>query len=86
MDAFIKKERWQEFKKDYVDYGFTLAVNPNYYIKPIDKNLLLIISRRNRRLKSLTPIGESPFMEVQKEYYEDIYLKGFIEYKKNRFD
>lgn len=28
MKAYIKKERFDEFKRDYLDYGFTLAAKP----------------------------------------------------------
>ena len=86
MKAYIKKDKWEEFKKDYVNYGFTLAPNPNYYIKKIGDELILYISRRKRELKLITAMGESPFMEVHTKYYLDLFDNGFIEYIKGKFD
>lgn len=43
MKAFIKKEKWEEFKKDYVKYGFSFAVFPDkFYTKPIDRFLVIL--------------------------------------------
>lgn len=47
MKAFIKKEKWEEFKKDYVKYGFSFAVFPDkFYTKLIDRFLAILISRK----------------------------------------
>lgn len=87
MRAFIKKEKWEEFKKDYVEYGFSLAAFPDkFYTKPIARFLAIFISRKTREIKLITPYGESPFMEVQERYYEDLITNNFVEYKKGKFD
>ena len=86
MKAYIKKEKWEEFKKDYVNYSFTLALNPNYYIKNLGDGLILYISRRKRELHLIAGMGESPFMEVHTQYYLDLFDNGFIEYIKGEFD
>lgn len=86
MLAYIKKDKWEEFKKDYVFYNFSLAPNPNYYIKKIDDSLLLIISRRTRKLELFTQMGTSPFMESHKDKFKDLIDNDFIEYKKSKFD
>ena len=81
MKAFIKKEKWEEFKKDYVKYGFSFAVFPDkFYTK------VILISRKTREIKLITPYGESPFMEVQGNYFEDLITNNFVEYKKGIFD
>lgn len=88
MKAYIKKERFEEFKKDYVNYGFTLAVNPEKgYVKTIDSSgLWVIVMRRTREVKLLTTMGGSPFMESHKDKYQDLFDAEFIEYKKGRYD
>lgn len=86
MKAFIKKDKWEEFKKDYVFYSFTLAPNPNYYIKKVSDSLILMISRKTKELHLITPMGESPFMEAHKDKYKDLLKKEFIEFKKGKFD
>lgn len=88
MKAYIKKERFDEFKRDYLDYGFTLAAKPEKgWVKVIDPNgLYIIVMRRTREVKLLTGIGGSPFMEVHKDKYQDLVDKDFIEYKKGRYD
>lgn len=87
MKAFIKKEKCEEFKKDYVKYGFSFAVFPDkFYTKPIDRFLVILISRKTREIKLITPYGESPFMEVQGNYFEDLITNNFVEYKKGIFD
>ena len=86
MRAFIRQDKWEEFKKDYVFYNFSLAPNPNYYIKNIERNLLLVVSRRKKELRLITPLGESPFMEAHKEKYKDLIENNFIEFKKGKFD
>lgn len=85
MKAFIKKEKWEEFKKDYVKYGFSVFPD-KFYTKPIDRFLVILISRKTREIKLITPYGESPFMEVQGNYFEDLITNNFVEYKKGIFD
>ena len=88
MKAFIKKDRFAEFQKNYLDYGFILAVNPNKgYVKTIDKDgLWVIVMKRTREVKLITLMGGSPFMEVHKDKYQDLFDAGFIEFKKGRYD
>ena len=88
MKAFIKKDRFTEFQKNYLDYGFTLAVNPDKgYVKTIDEDgLWVIVMKRTREVKLITLMGGSPFMEVHKDKYQDLFDAGFIEFKKGRYD
>jgi hypothetical protein len=88
MKAYIKKERFDEFKRDYLDYGFTLAAKPEKgWVKVIDPDgLYVIVMRRTREVKLLAGMGGSPFMEVHKDKYQDLVDKDFIEYKKGRYD
>lgn len=88
MKAFIKKDRFVEFKKNYLDYGFTLAVNPDKgWVKTIDEDgLWVIVMKRTREVKLITLMGGSPFMEVHKDKYQDLVDAGFIEYVKGRYD
>lgn len=88
MKAFIKKDRFIEFQKNYLDYGFTLAVNPDKgYVKTIDEDgLWVIVMKRTGEVKLITLMGGSPFMEVHKDKYQDLFDAGFIEFKKGRYD
>lgn len=88
MKAYIKKEKFDEFKKDYLDYGFNLAAKPEKgWVKEIDPiGLWLVVMKRTREVKLLTLTGESPFMEVHKDKYQKLVDNGFIEYKKGRWD
>ena len=88
MKAYIKKERFDEFKRDYLDYGFTLAVKPEKgWVKVIDpQGLYVIVMRRTREFKLLTETGISPFMEVHKDKYQELVDKDFIQYKNGRYD
>lgn len=88
MKAYIKKERFDEFKRDYLDYGFTLAVKPEKgWVKVIDpQGLYVIVMRRTRELKLLTETGISSFMEVHKDKYQELVDKDFIQYKNGRYD
>lgn len=88
MKAFIKKDRFIEFQKNYLDYGFTLAVNSDKgYVKTIDEDgLWVIVMKRTREVKLITLMGGSPFMEVHKDKYQDLFDAGFIEFKKGRYD
>lgn len=87
MKAYIKKTKWQEFKDNYLDYGFTQAISPKHYIRVIDKQgLFLTINKRTRELGLFTLIGSSPFMEAHKDKYRDLLDLDYIEYKKGKFD
>lgn len=88
MKAYIKKEKFDEFKKDYLYYGFNLAAKPEKgWVKEIDPDgLYVIVMRRTREVKLLAGMGTSLFMEVHKDKYQDLVDKDFIEYKKGRWD
>jgi len=89
MKAYIKKEKWEEFKYDYLKYGFTQAINPKAgYVKVIDKEypMFVAVIRKTRELKLIVGNGESPFMEVQQQYYQELYDNNFVEFKKGKFD
>lgn len=87
MKAFIKEDKWEEFKYNYTDFKFSLLYSPNkFYTKVIDSELHLIVSRKTRELLLVTPMGTSPFMEVHKKFYQDLYDQGFVEYVKGKFD
>lgn len=88
MKAYIKKEKFDEFKNKYLDYGFTLAINPSKgWVKEIDPTgLWVVVMKRTREVKLLTLMGGSPFMEAHKDKYQDLYDAEFIEYKKGRWD
>lgn len=88
MKAFIKEDRWKEFKELCSKYKFTISlVKPKqYFEKEIDIDLKLLVNKKTRELKLITPMGESPFMEVHKQFYQDLYNDGYIEYIEGRFD
>lgn len=87
MKAYIRKDKWNEFKENYLDYWFLPPIdNVPFYVKTIEKNLKLLINKKTRELKLITPMGESPFMEVHTQYYLDLFDNGFIEYIKGKFD
>lgn len=37
-------------------------------------------------MKFVAKMGYSPFMEVHKETYKDLYDEGFVEFEESRFD
>lgn len=88
MRAFIKEDRWDEFKELCSKYKFGISqVKPKqYFQKEIDVDLLLLVNKKTRELKLITPMGESPFMEVHVNTYQDLYDDGYIEYVEGRFD
>lgn len=87
MKAFIKKDKWQRFKHAYnIYFGFYTTLNAKYYVKPLDENCSLVINKKTRQLDLVTPMGESPFMEVHKQFYNDLIEADFIEYKQGKFD
>lgn len=87
MKAFIKKDKWLEFEKVYADYGFSLGIDPSkYYFKQVERFLGLFVDKKTREIQLLTPIGSSPFMEVQQEYFSQLVADGFVEFEKGKFD
>lgn len=88
MRAFIKEDKWAEFKALSNKYGFYIdAHKPNKYLtKVIDEDMLLLVQKKTRELHLVTPMGESPFMEVHTDFYKDLYKEGFIEFIEGKFD
>ena len=88
MKAFIKESKWEEFKELCSKYGFGVSLKKpkQYFQKVIDEDIMLLINKKTRELILITPMGESPFMEVHKDTYKDIYDMGYIEYEEGRFD
>ena len=48
--------------------------------------LWVVVMKRTREVKLLTPMGGSPFMEAHKDKYQDLFDDGFVEYEKGRWD
>lgn len=87
MKAFIKQECWDQFKENSNKYKFYVCSKPKkYFVKIIDEDVILTVNKRTRELQLQTPMGYSPFMEVHKETYKDLYDEGFIEFEEGRFD
>lgn len=88
MRAFVKQELWDRFKEISNKYGFYLDVKkPKLYLtKVIDEDLILLVQKKTRELHLITPMGESPFMEVHTQFYKDLFDDGFIEFVESRFD
>ena len=89
MKAYIKEDKWNEFKENYAKYNFKPSIKKNYgYIKQLyDSNILICVIAKTRRLILFTGLGgEAPFMEAHKDKYKELIEDGFIEYKKGRFD
>lgn len=88
MKAYIKENKWEEFKELCSKYGFGVSLKKpkQYFQKVIDEDIMLLINKKTRELILITPMGESPFMEVHKDTYKDIYDRGYIEYEEGRFD
>ena len=88
MKAFIKESKWEEFKELCSKYGFGVSLKKpkQYFQKVIDEDLILTVNKRTRELQLQTPMGYSPFMEVHKETYKDLYDEGFVEFEESRFD
>lgn len=97
MDAFIKKDKRDLFKDKFDSLGFGKGVftskarigkdinSFDYYYRNIDEGLILAINKRYR-LMLVTPMGESPFMESQKQFFQDLLDLDYIEFRKNQFD
>ena len=88
MKAFIKESKWEKFKELCSKYGFGVSLKKpkQYFQKVIDEDIMLLVNKKTRELLLITPMGESPFMEVHKDTYKDIYDMGYIEYEEGRFD
>lgn len=88
MKAFIREDRWNEFKElcSKYKFGICYAKPKQYFQKDIDIDMMLLVSKKTRELRLITPMGESPFMEVHKQFYQDLYDDGYIEYIEGRFD
>ena len=88
MRAFIKEDKWKEFKELTNKYGFYIDTKKpsKYYAKPIDEDIILWVDKKTRELHLITPMGESPFMEVHTQFYKDLFDEGYIEFMEGRFD
>lgn len=87
MKAYIKENKWDEFKENCNKYKFYVYnKSKKYFVKIIDEDAILTVNKKTRELQLQTPMGYSPFMEVHKETYKDIYDEGFIEFEESRFD
>lgn len=88
MRAFIKEERWDEFKElcSRYKFGVSLTKPKQYFQREVDIDLLLLVNKKTREMKLITPMGESPFMEVHIGSYQDLYDDGFVEFVEGRFD
>lgn len=87
MKAYIKQDRWDQFKGISNKYGFYLEYKPNkYFTKRIDDDMIILINKKTREVQLITPMGSSPFMEVHTTFYKDIYDEGYIEFVEGKFD
>lgn len=87
MRAFIKEDRWSEFKELASKYKFGIEIKPkSYYTKRIDDDLVLLCNKKTRELTLITPMGSAPFMEVHTQFYRDLFDEGYIEYVEGKFD
>lgn len=88
MRAFVTEDKWDQFKGISNKYGFYVDnKKPNkYFTKIIDDDMVLIIQKKTRELHLLTPMGESPFMEVHTQFYQDLYDEGYIQFEEGKFD
>ena len=88
MRAYIKEDKWEKFKELSNKYGFYIdTMKPKQYLtKVIDEDLILLVQKRTRELHLVTPMGESPFMEVHTQFYKDLYDEGYIEFIEGKFD
>lgn len=87
MRAYIKEDKWDKFKELSNKYGFYLEYKPNkYYTKRIDDDMALLVQKKTRELHLITPMGESPYMEVHTQFYKDLFDEGYIEFIEGKFD
>lgn len=97
MRAYIKKDKRKIFRSQAKRLGFGTGVftskaatnvdieGPNYYYRKITDHLLLVIDKQYR-LRLITPMGESPFMELHKDKFKDLLDLELVEYRKGEFD
>lgn len=89
MRAFIKKDKWEEFIEKWLDYGylpsFDLLRHPSVY-KKIDNLLYLFVDTVTKEIHLVTPLGSSPFMEVQTKYFQELLDDDLVEFVKGKFD
>lgn len=85
MKAYIRKEKWDEFKRDRKQYGF-LEENKTVYIKRIDKYMILIVNKRTKEMKLFTMMGSAAFIDSHKEEYQDLINNQFIRFEKTWLD
>ena len=87
MRAFIKEDMWDKFKELSNKYKFFLGYKPNkFFSKLIEEDMMLIVNKKTRELHLITPMGESPYMEVHTNMYQDLLDDGYIEFQEGRFD
>ncbi|MGM9543511.1 MAG: hypothetical protein ACI3T9_00860 [Romboutsia timonensis] len=88
MRAYIKEDKWDKFKELSNKYGFYIDTKKpkKYLVKTIDTDMVLLVQKKTRELHLITPMGESPFMEVHTQFYKDLYDEGYIEFVEGRFD
>ena len=60
MRAFIKEDKWKEFKELTNKYGFYIDTKKpsKYYAKPIDEDIILLVDKKTRELHLITPMGK----------------------------
>lgn len=88
MRAYIREDHWKEFKElsSKYKFGICYAKPKQYFEKEVDIDMKLLVNKKTRELKLITPMGESPFMEVHTQFYKDLYDDGYIEFVEGRFD
>lgn len=90
MKAFIKKDKWEYFIENWLDYGYLPSIgeklkNPCVY-KKIDIGLYVIVDTITKEIHLVTPYGSSPFMEVQTKYFQELVDNNLVEFVKGKFD
>lgn len=85
MKAYIKKEKWTDFKSNRKKYGFS-EENKTVYAKRIDKYIILIVNKRTKELKLFTMMGSAAFIDAHKENYQDLINDDFIRFEKTILD
>lgn len=90
MRAFIRKEKWEDFIENWLDYGYLPSIdgrlkNPSVY-KKIDTLLYVIVDTITKEIHLVTPLGSSPFMEVQTKYFQELVAADLVEFVKGKFD
>ena len=90
MRAFIKKEKWEYFIENWLDYGYLPSIdgtlkNPSVY-KKIDVGLYVIVDAITKEIHLATPYGSSPFMEAQTRFFQELIDNDLVEFVKGKFD